>query len=199
MASKSKTAPAPLKKTAMAAWVACGGVIVVLSFLFGTMVGDGGAASPDAAPAPASQTSSPAQDAVDRMSGLPAGARQISPDEVPPHLLENARPPGSGTRAPVIATPQVVDLGTVVRNQATPASVQLQNTGTDPLTIRSTRANCGCTTVDMAGTVIPPGRSVPLQASFKSSDVGQRSSTITVLFEGYDEPLQVSLSAMVEG
>lgn len=185
MPKKNQSTSKPTGNAAMAAWVACGGVLIVLAFLFGTMVGDTGA---DAASSAAT-------------SGLqlPPGARQVSPNEVPSELRSQAMQTGPVTRAPVIITPQVIDLGTVPPNQTFPALAEIRNTSSEPVTIRSTRANCGCTTVDMAGTVIPPGRSVPLNASFNSqANIGPRSAAITVLFEGYDEPVQVNISANVQ-
>lgn len=196
MAKKKNPAPAPAsaKKSVMAVWIACGAMLVVLSFFFGMMVGDGG---PNSATTP-SGLSSTSQQALSTLSGMPASATPLSADQVPAHLRDAAsRVPGTGTRAPVVAPP-MIDLGTVKQNAPTPAVVELQNTSDKPVTIRSTRADCGCTTVDMAGTVIPPGRSVPLEATFQTATLGPRSSTIHVVFEDYDEPMQIRLSATVQ-
>lgn len=175
-------------KGPLVAWVGCGAALMVLAFMFGTMVGDGGAANPPAASTPESTL----------VQQLPDGARQVNPEEVPEHI-RNATSQEPGTRAPVEISPATINLGTVQPNDRKPATAQIRNVGTDPLTIRSTRANCGCTTVDMAGTVIAPGRSVPIEASFRSSTIGSQTATITVLFEGYDEPERVTINANVAG
>ena len=173
----------------VAAWAACGCVLLVLAFLFGTMVNDG-AASGTTATASTMPAGSPA----------PSNMRRVTPDAVPNSLRESVVPPSTGARAPVVALPAVIDLGTIGTNLTVPATTELRNTGTEPITIKSTRANCGCTTVDMAGTVIAPGRSVPLEATYKSpSASGPRSSAITVVFDGYPEPLTVNISANVQG
>ncbi len=191
-AEKSGTGKGPI-----AAWIACGTMMIVLAFLFGTMVGDGGAANP----APASNpTTNGLPAGTDLAAGLPEGARQVSPNEVPEHIRNSATEPGTGRRAPVQINPPTINLGAVPPNEVVPARAEIRNLGDEPLTIASTRANCGCTTVDMAGTVIRPGRSVTIDGSFNSqSNIGPRTATITVVFEGYDEPERVTINANVGG
>ena len=95
--------------------------------------------------------------------------------------------------------PRVLDLGPIVPNKAASGTVQIRNVGDRHVRILSVKASCKCTTIgDLRGTVIAPGASVPLQAELEPQPMtGVRTATITVIFEGADQPYQVDLRAEV--
>jgi hypothetical protein len=186
MARKTNNPPqTTVSKGPFAALIACSGVCIVLAFMFGMMVGDGGAANKTASNNTTANTPSQTAFGNDGPNALPVPSTAAS----------------SPSRPPVQVSPgPTIELGSLPVSTQVPVEAQLINTGDQPLTIRTSRANCGCTTVDMAGTVIEPGGSTPLKATFNSqNNPGPRTATITVMFEGYDQPISVNVSANVTG
>ena len=84
-------------------------------------------------------------------------------------------------------------------NKAASGTVQIRNVGDRHVRSLSVKASCKCTTIGgLRGTVIAPGASVPLQAELEPQPItGVRTATITVIFEGADQPYQVDLRAEV--
>lgn len=97
---------------------------------------------------------------------------------------------------PVEFHPEVLDLGTVRPNDRVFGQVQLQNVSEKWLKIVASRADCTCTSVNLADTLLAPGQSVPLEAQLKTSVMGEWSGAIQVLIEGYD-PITVRATAVV--
>ncbi len=95
--------------------------------------------------------------------------------------------------------PPILDLGSVVPNKAASGTVRIRNVGDRHVRILSVKPSCKCTTIgDLTGTVIAPGGSVPLEAELEPQPMtGLRTATISVIFEGADEPYQLDLRAEV--
>lgn len=71
----------------------------------------------------------------------------------------------------------IVDEGTVIKHD-----FKFTNTGKSDLIIRKISASCGCTTIAPSKTVIKPGESSSLTASFRTQGYsGRQSKTITVI------------------
>jgi hypothetical protein len=122
---------------------------------------------------------------------VPAG---IAAPEVAP-VTQPVRKTGS---APVRIEPPVMDFGQVPPGAPVSGSVQIQNTGSAPLRIRQSRASCKCTSVDMANVVIPPGESVPMEASFDPGySMGPKTAAVRILFEGYPDIVEVPVTANI--
>lgn len=124
--------------------------------------------------------------------------RRTSSDE-PPRPQRRPQSRQSASAPPVEAEPQVVNLGAVQRNQTLPVSTTVRNTSDEPIRIARSSANCGCTTADLSGTVIPAGEAVDIEAQFDTQTrVGPKTSTITLAFAEYARPVQIQIRADVQ-
>ena len=96
---------------------------------------------------------------------------------------------------PIKVTPEVLDLGFMAPKAGGKGTVQLLNTGDKPLKIAAVTPSCKCTTTSqMAGTVIEPGKSVPLEAVLEGAAMPQpHRASIRVLVDGYAKVLEIQL------
>lgn len=100
---------------------------------------------------------------------------------------------------PVVVEPSEIDLGVVGLFEVHDIAATLRNDGEESLRIAISRADCGCTAVDLAGKTIKPGETIQLAATFKASEtIGERRANIHVVFEGYSQSLRIPVRAFVE-
>jgi len=92
---------------------------------------------------------------------------------------------------------QVFDFGTIKQGEKAEYVYKFKNTGKSELVIRKTKASCGCTVVDPADKIIPPGKESSLKASFNSTGKeGKQNKTITVIT---NDPKNSSITLKVTG
>jgi len=121
--------------------------------------------------------------------------------ELPAVVRPTVSAPAPITRSSVQVEfdPPILDLGPVLPNKAASGTVQIRNVGDRHVRILSVKPSCKCTTIsDLTGTVIAPGASVLLEAELEPQPItGMRTATISVIFEGADEPYQLDVRAEV--
>jgi len=89
------------------------------------------------------------------------------------------------------------DFGTVKEGEPVNHEFVFQNTGKSDLIIRKIKASCGCTTVAPKVTVIKPGESSSLSASFRTNGYsGRQSKSITVIT---NDPTQSTIVLRMTG
>ena len=98
---------------------------------------------------------------------------------------------------PLTIQPPVLDLGFMAPRIGNKGTVTLTNTGKTPLTIAAVTPSCKCTTTStLAGTVLQPGQSVPLEAALDGVAMPQtHRASIRVLVEGYAKVVEIQLRA----
>ena len=98
---------------------------------------------------------------------------------------------------PLSIQPPVLDLGFMAPRIGNKGTVTLTNTGKTPLTIAAVTPSCKCTTTSaLAGTVLQPGQSVPLEAALDGASMPQtHRASIRVLVEGYAKVAEIQLRA----
>ena len=98
---------------------------------------------------------------------------------------------------PLTIQPPVLDLGFMAPRIGNKGTVTLTNTGKTPLTIAAVTPSCKCTTTSaLAGTVLQPGQSVPLEAALEGASMPQtHRASIRVLVEGYAKVAEIQLRA----
>jgi hypothetical protein len=96
---------------------------------------------------------------------------------------------------PISVEPPVLDLGFMAPRVGGKGTVILKNTGDKPLTIAAVTPSCKCTTTSsLAGTVLKPGESAPLEAVLEGASMPQQHrASIRVLVDGYAKVLDVQL------
>lgn len=84
-----------------------------------------------------------------------------------------------------------ISFGTIKPGEKANCDFSLKNTGKSDLTIRKTRASCGCTAVTLGQTVIAPGQSTVIRTTFDSSGkAGRQYKSITVITNDPKTPEQ---------
>ena len=137
------------------------------------------------APAPARAPAIPVPASGQAAAPVPAAAPPIDTsgtiDSLPPLSIQ----------------PPVLDLGFMAPRIGNKGTVTLTNTGTTPLTIAAVTPSCKCTTTSaLAGTVLQPGQSVPLEAALDGASMPQtHRASIRVLVEGYAKVAEIQLRA----
>lgn len=92
---------------------------------------------------------------------------------------------------------QVFDFGTIKAGDKPEYVYKFKNTGKSDLIIRKTKASCGCTVVDPADKIIPPGKESSLKTLFNSTGKeGKQNKTITVIT---NDPKNSSITLKVTG
>jgi hypothetical protein len=74
----------------------------------------------------------------------------------------------------------VVDYGAMERNADPLRAVNLTNTGTEPLIIKSARGNCGCTVPKWPKEPILPGETKQLEIRYATNRIGKFSKKVTL-------------------
>lgn len=146
------------------------------------------------------------KDATSENAAAPANGQQEEPDGRPSLTQQAAAAAGADSadpadrvprRPPIMIDPPTLNFGTVAPGELVTGSVQIRNVGTIPLTIEASRASCSCTAVDMSGTVIQPGQSAPMEATFTKSTLGDKTAAVRLKFAGYDDVVEVQVKATV--
>ena len=140
------------------------------------------------APAPAQAPAQPpARDASSGAQRTPGDGHQHGSTPIPVVLGQ----------PPIEFDPPVLDLGEVRPNQRVSGTIFIQNLSDKALKILSSKADCTCTTVDLANTVIGPGERISFRADYNSSAaMGVKGSAVRVKIDGYD-PAEVGIKAFV--
>lgn len=144
------------------------------------------------------------EDKADSGATAPESPSRLKPDSGDSGGLPQARTvDATAVRAtelpPISVVPPTIDFGFIPPNVDSFGSVKLLNTSDKPLTILAVQPTCKCTTLnDLAGTVIPPGSSVDLEAALDGGpNPGPKTAAVKVLVGGFARPLEIALKAEI--
>lgn len=120
------------------------------------------------------------------------GAKKPVQAPLPPGLVRPGLPsqPAVPTRAQVIvAEPPTIELGEFSTSETKPGTVVLRNTSDSPVTIRSAKASCGCTTADFKrNTVLGPGEETEVTIRMRGGPAAKvLNKTVTFTIDGYPQ------------
>tara|TARA_B100001059_G_scaffold100658_1_gene100326 strand:- start:7256 stop:8911 length:1656 start_codon:yes stop_codon:yes gene_type:complete len=125
--------------------------------------------------------------------GEPAKAdpTKVNPG-TPPMMLTPTGPPSDGavlTEQVIIADPEVIELGEFSTTETKEAMVTLRNSSAQPVTIRSAKASCGCTTADFQrNTVLGPGETTDVKVRMRGGPTARKlNKTVTFTIDGYPQ------------
>jgi Protein of unknown function (DUF1573) len=116
---------------------------------------------------------------------------QKPPTSVAPAPVPNSKPPAtipaeSLAAPPIRFEPASLEFGTVPPGQRAHGTVLVVNTSDKAIFIQGSRASCTCTSVNLANTVLQPGKSVPLTAEYSGSNMlGPRHVSVRVKVAGF--------------
>ncbi|MCH2133117.1 MAG: ankyrin repeat domain-containing protein [Phycisphaerales bacterium] len=116
-------------------------------------------------------------------SGIQGGATQPAAGDV---LLEQV----------IVSEPESIQLGTFSTTETEEGTIVLRNTGSEPVTIRSAKASCGCTTADFQrNTVLGPNETTEVTIRMRGGPTARKlKKTVTFTIDGYPQ-----LKVPVEG
>jgi hypothetical protein len=127
-----------------------------------------------------------AKDVESTPESAPAPAPAARPKKEPaPPRSTLARSSGQPTvRGSLRIMPGMLDIGVIPPNSVHPLEFALSNTGTSDLEVVLTKPTCLCTAMDdLAGTIISPGKSVTLNATFTApTELGEKRAKVQVVF-----------------
>ncbi len=100
---------------------------------------------------------------------------------------------------PLTIDPPALDFGFIAPGEEKTVVFTLKNPTTSALTIVALQPTCTCTsTTDLTGRVIAPGESIQFDASLAASiATGPRKSTVKIIVEGFNKPVEVDVRAEV--
>ena len=112
---------------------------------------------------------------------------------------QSAEAPSAAELPPIQMNPPLLDFGFIPPNTEVEGSVKLTNTSTQPITILAVQPTCKCTTLNkLAGTVVPAGEAVDLQAAMDGGpNPGPKTASVKVLVDGFARPLEIDLKAEI--
>jgi hypothetical protein len=142
-------------------------------------------AVPGGVPAPAQPRQAP--------SGVPAQA--LKQGQVGQGIPQHAQPAIAG---PIVAIPGTVMLGFIDPRSSVTREVPLRNTSDKPVRILKAVPSCTCTTLDVAGKVIPPMGELVIPITMKvSSATGIKTANVQFVLEGVPSVLTVAMQGEV--
>lgn len=158
------------------------------------------AAPASAAPFVAPFSAPPVAQAGSGAAGGAGAAAPRTPASAPPAkgAVKKGRSSGPKQFGPVIIDPAEVDFGVVAPETTVEAEVTITNTTSHPIKVLAAVPSCTCTTVSIAGQVIPAGGSLPMPMSMKTSaSTGEKVAAVKMMFEGHPDPVQVVIRSEV--
>ncbi len=110
----------------------------------------------------------------------------------PPGLIRPGSPTEGATPVKpqvIVADPPSIELGEFSTSETKPGSVTLRNTGDEPVTIRSAKASCGCTTADFKrNTVLGPGEETEVTVRMRGGPSAKvLNKVVTFTIDGYPQ------------
>ncbi|MCH2137038.1 MAG: ankyrin repeat domain-containing protein [Phycisphaerales bacterium] len=113
---------------------------------------------------------------------------------IPPGLVRPGAAGGSQAAVPtkpqvILAEPPAIELGEFSTSETKAGSVTLTNSSDEPVTVRSAKASCGCTTADFKrNTVLGPGESTEVTVRMKGGPTARvLNKTVTFTIDGYPQ------------
>jgi len=121
-----------------------------------------------------------------------ASPAKVAPGTPPLMLTPTGPPPGAEgtlTEQVIIAEPEVIELGEFSTTETKEAVVTLRNSSAEPVTIRSAKASCGCTTADFQrNTVLGPGETTEVKVRMRGGPTARKlNKTVTFTIDGYPQ------------
>ncbi len=117
---------------------------------------------------------------------------KAAPGTPPLMLTPTGPPPGADavlTEQVIIAEPEMIELGEFSTTETKEAVVTLRNSSAEPVTIRSAKASCGCTTADFQrNTVLGPGETTEVKVRMRGGPTARKlNKTVTFTIDGYPQ------------
>ena len=116
---------------------------------------------------------------------------KVKPDNPPLMLTPSGPPSGAAvlTEQVIVAEPEVIELGEFSTTETKEAVVTLRNSSAEPVTIRSAKASCGCTTADFQrNTVLGPGETTDVKVRMRGGPTARKlNKTVTFTIDGYPQ------------
>ncbi len=142
------------------------------------------------------------QASPDGTQGKPSGTPVLTPSSRPmsqsglTKTLPNPTQPGPVKDQVVVASPDVLELGVFSTTEKGTGTITLRNSGDEPVTIRSAKASCGCTTSDFQrNTVLGPNETTEVTIRMNGGPTARKlKKTVTFTIDGYPQ-----LKVPVEG
>ena len=129
---------------------------------------------------------------IEGKSDAEAGVPVVAAAPTPPTV------PTAGAQATISFDSTTIDLGTVTKGEAVTKTITFTNSGKAPLTLKSVKAGCGCTTVNGWEQTVPPGKQGSFQVKLDTEKFnGAVTKTVDVESNASNANVRISLNANI--
>lgn len=89
------------------------------------------------------------------------------------------------------------DFGKISAGKSVSTIFEFSNTGESPLLIQNVTTSCGCTVPEWPKEIIKPNENREIKIVYDAKYPGRFNKTITVIYNGKDSPVQLSIKGEV--
>lgn len=97
----------------------------------------------------------------------------------------------------ITAKTDVIDCGSVLYERPVTVKFEMQNSGFAPLTIKSIKTSCGCTSVEYPHSSIPAGDGFTISATYDARQLGHFMKDVGIYSNASDKPYYLSIRGIV--
>lgn len=132
-----------------------------------------------------------------------SGMAQSAPTALPPQAkavppAPPAKAPPPRTPFPIVAVPELANLGFIQPRSTVKTEFVLHNTLDKPVRVIKAEPSCTCTTLDLVGKTIPARGSITVPVEMKvSAATGLKSAGVGIVFEGIAGAVAISMQGEV--
>ncbi|MES2543846.1 MAG: DUF1573 domain-containing protein [Bacteroidota bacterium] len=99
--------------------------------------------------------------------------------------------------SPIVWKSEQIDLGEIPQNVPKSIDFEFTNQGNAAVTITDVKASCGCTATNYTKTVIQPGETAKVTATYNAAAKGAFSKNVTVTTTAEETPKVLSFKGTV--
>ena len=97
----------------------------------------------------------------------------------------------------ITAKTDVIDCGSVLYERPVTVKFEMQNSGFAPLTIKTIKTSCGCTSVEYPHSAIPAGDGFTISATYDARQLGHFMKDVGIYSNASDKPYYLSIRGIV--
>lgn len=98
---------------------------------------------------------------------------------------------------PISWKSEIIDVGEIPQNKPKAIDYEFKNNGKTAVLITNVHGSCGCTATDYTKTLIQPGETAKVTATFNAANKGAFTKTVTVTTNAVETPTVLTFKGTV--